>query len=138
MNAKKYLEKIREAEIKLGQRIDELNDMRSRITLISGIDYSKDRVQSSPSSGNKQIEALVDLEAKIWSAVQTEEELKDKIIGEIQQLTNPLYVDILFRRYVKFQSFERISYDMNYAYNYVCNLHGEALIAFENEVLNLS
>lgn len=137
MTAKEYLSQIHKTDIKIGQRITELQQMYDRISILSGIDYSKDRVQSSPETGNKQIEALVDLENDIKRMVEKESELKHRIIGEIQQLENPLYVDILFRRYVDCQSFERIACDMNYAYNYVCTLHGEALKEFD-KVLNFS
>ena len=137
MTAKEYLSQIHKTDIKIGQRITELQQMYDRISILSGIDYSKDRVQSSPGTGNKQIEALVDLENDIKRMVEKESELKHRIIGEIQQLENPLYVDILFRRYVDCQSFERIACDMNYAYNYVCTLHGEALKEFD-KVLNFS
>ena len=135
MRAKDYLDQIHKMDVRVGQRITELSQMRERLSLIEGIDYSKDRVQSSPTSGNKQIEAIVDCEAEIIKLIEEETQLKHKIIGEIQQLENPLYVDLLFRRYVECLSFERIACDMGYVYNYVCNLHGEALKEFEKEVL---
>ena len=138
MRAKDYLDQIHRIDIRIGQRITELNEMRARMTLIEGIDYSKDRIQSTPTSGNKQVEEIVDLEAEIIRLVETEARLKHKIIGEIQELENPIYVDLLFRRYVECQPFERIACDMGYVYNYVCNLHGEALKEFETQVLNLS
>ena len=134
--AKEYLSKIRKLDIQVAQRITELNQMRERLSIITGIDYSKDRVQTMPSTGNKQIEAIVDMENEILRLVQEETETKHKIIGEIQQLENPIYVDILFRRYVECHSFEKISCDMGYVYNYVCNLHGEALEDFAKQVLN--
>lgn len=138
MRAKEYLDQIRKLDIKIGQRITELEQMRQRLSVISGIDYSKDRVQSSPSSGNAQVEKLVDMDREIWGMIEQETELKHKIIDEIQQLENPIYVDLLFRRYVQCHSFERIACDMGYVYNYVCNLHGEALREFETKVLNFS
>lgn len=141
MRAKDYLDQIHRIDIRVGQRIAELNEMRARITYIEGIDYSKDRVQGTPSSGNKQIEDIVDIERDIVRLVETEAKMKHRIIGEIQRLENPVHVDLLFRRYVECQPFERIACDMGYVYNYVCNLHGEALKAFEEKVmkpLNLS
>ena len=138
MRAKDYLEQIHKLDVKVGQRITELNQMRERLTIIEGIDYSKDRVQSTPTSGNKQIEDIVDLENDIKRLIQVESGVKHKIIGEIQTLDNPIHVDLLFRRYVECHSFERIACDMGYVYNYVCNLHGEALKAFEEQVLNFS
>lgn len=134
MTAKNYLKQIGIYEMRVAQRIEEVNHMRERINIMSGIDYSKDRVQMSPTSGNKQIEELVDMEAKVMKMISKEECLRDTIIGQIQQMTNPLYVDILFRRYVQLHSLERIASDMNYSYKYICNVHGKALQAFEKDV----
>ena len=138
MRAKDYLRKIEKLDMMIGQRITELNQMRERLSILTGIDYSKDRIQATPSSGNKQIEEMADFEAEILKMIDDETTLKHRIIAEIQILDNALYVDILFRRYVKLQSFERIACDMCYAYNYVCTVHGKALKAFEEQVLNLS
>ena len=131
MKAKDYLQQIRIMDIKIGQRITELTQMRERISIMGGIDYSKDRVQTSPTTGNKQIETLVDLESEINRMINEEAELKHIIIGEIQQLDNPVHVDILFRRYVQMQSFERIANDIFLSYYRVIHLHGEALQAMQ-------
>ena len=136
MRAKEYLSQIRLLDIRIGQRIEELNEMRARVSILTGIDYSKDRIQVMPSTGNKQIEELVDFENTLLDMIQRETELKHRVIGEIQELNNPIYVDLLFRRYVECSSFEKIACDMSYAYNYVCTLHGEALKEFESKVLN--
>ena len=135
MRAKDYLDQIHKMDVRVGQRITELNQMRERLSILTGIDYSKDRIQTMPSTGNKQIEAIVDMENEIVELIEEETQLKHKVIGEIQTLENPIYVDLLFRRYVECHSFERIACDMGYVYNYVCNLHGEALKEFENKVL---
>lgn len=134
MRAKEYLQQIHKQDIKIGQRITQLQQMRDRVHIMGSFDYSKDRVQSTPTSGNKQIEDLVDFENEIKDMIKREQLLKDKIISEIQTLENAVHVDILFRRYVECQSFERIACDMNYTYQYVLNLHGEALKAFEQNM----
>ena len=138
MRAKDYLNQIRLLDVMIGQRIEELEEMRARISVVTGIDYSKDRVQSTPESGNKQIENLVDFENGLLDLIYKETKVKHRIIGEIQELNNPVYVDLLFRRYVECHSFERIASDMGYAYHYVCTLHGEALKEFDCKVLNYS
>lgn len=138
MRAKEYLQQIRKLDIRIGQRITQLQEMRDRVHIMGSFDYSKDRVQSTPTSGNKQIEDLVDFERDLAELIKHEQTLKDKIITEIQLLENPIHVDILFRRYVEMQSFERIACDMGYVYNYACSLHGDALKEFEEKVLNFS
>lgn len=134
MRAKEYLQQIHKQDIKIGQRITQLQQMRDRVHIMGSFDYSRDRVQSSSESGNKQIEDIVDLEHEIKDMIRREQQLKDKIISEIQALESAVHVDILFRRYVDCQSFERIACDMNYTYQYVLNLHGEALKAFEQNM----
>lgn len=136
MKAKEYLNQIRLMDIALGNYITELEQMRERISIVTGIDYSKDRIQASPETGNRQIEELVDFERMVLDKIKAETDLRHKIIEEIQTLTNPIYVEILSRRYVECHSFERIACNMGYAYNYVCTLHGEALKEFDRVVLN--
>ena len=136
MTAEEYLQQIQLIDIRITQRISEVEQLRQRITLIGGLDYSKDRVQMSPTTGNKQIETLVDMEAEVLEMIENESRLKHEIIEEIQSLGNSAYVDILYRRYVQFQSFEQIAYNLKYAYNYVATIHGEALKEFEGKVLN--
>lgn len=138
MRAKDYLGQIKKLDMRIGQRITELQQMRDRLSVMTGIDYSRDKIQATPSSGNKQIEELVDFENGIIQMINEETKLKHRIIAEIQILDNALYADILFRRYVECLSFERIACDMGYAYNYVCTVHGNALKAFEDKVLNFS
>ena len=65
MRAKEYLQQIRKLDIRIGQRITQLQQMRDRVHIMGSFDYSKDRVQSSPEAGNKQIEDLVDFEQSI-------------------------------------------------------------------------
>lgn len=135
MKAKEYLSQIRKMDIAIGNYLTELAQMRERISIVTGIDYSKDRIQSTPESGNKQIEELVDFENMVLEKIKAETDLRHKIIEEIQMLSNPIYVEILSRRYIDGNSFERIACDMGYVYNYVCNLHGKSLQDFEDTVL---
>ena len=51
----------------------------------------------------------------------------DDRISSIEQLSNDTYRDVLYKRYAEYKSFEQISVEMGYVYNYTCNLHGDAL-----------
>lgn len=135
MRAKDYLGQIHKLDMRIGQRITELNQMRERLNILTGIDYSKDKIQSTPSSGNIEVEEMVDFENEILKMIEEETRLKNRIIAEIQILDNALYVDILFRRYVECLSFEKIACDMGYSYNYVLNIHGRALKSFLDKVV---
>ena len=61
----------------------------------------------------------------------------DDRISSIEKLSTDTHRSILFKRYVEDKSFEVISVEMGYAYNYTCNLHGDALREL-SKVLNFS
>ena len=66
MRAKEYLQQLRRLDTVIDQKIKELDDLRSMSTSVGSIDYSKERVQTSPSGDapfvkivNKMIELVV-------------------------------------------------------------------------------
>ena len=135
---KEYLLQIHRIDIRIKQRMAQLDQMRERLNFLGSFDYSKDRVQVSPESGNRQIEKIVDAERELVELIKHEQERRGKIISEIQSLDNSLYGEILYHRYVEWFSFERIAVDMGYSYNYICTLHGEALNDFRDKILKTS
>lgn len=136
-DAKTYLKEIREKR----QHIERLKERRAALHLdvsFGGMDYSADRIQNSPK--NKLEEAAVKLYERIERIDKTIARLSVEIddrIESIEALQNDNYREILFKRYVEGKSFEEISVEMKYVYNYTCNLHGEALKKLSN-VLNFS
>lgn len=138
MTAKDYLREIRKIDLLIDQKITEYDALRSGRSYVGGMDYAKDRVQTSPEGTGfaRLSDKLTDLQREIDREIDEWSDTRHERINQIQRLARPEYVDILFRRYVKYQSFESISSELRYSYNYVCNLHGEALREFEKKVLN--
>ena len=101
-----------------------------------------ERVQTSPANiQENMIVKYLDLEREIDKMIDAYVDQKDKIINQIHELSDVRYIRILFDRYVPDEkghtkSFEQISVDMNYSYTYVCDLHGQALIAFAETIRN--
>ena len=138
MTAKEYLQQIQRNDIKINQLIKEAEDLRKSIVFISGIDYTKDRVQASPDSSTgpmKTIERWYDLERDIEKRIDQHVRLKHKIIQEIQSLKKSEYSEILYMRYVNYMSLEEIACSLKYSYYRVAHLHGEALQAFVSTCL---
>ena len=79
---------------------------------------------------NKLEEAMVKLSDRIEyldrKIAEISVEIDDRI-NSIELVGNVAYRDVLFKYYAEYKSFEQISVEMGYAYNYTCNLHGEAL-----------
>lgn len=135
MTAKEYLQQVRLADVKMLQRVNQLKEVRASISYMSGIDYSKERVQSTPQAGNKQIEKLVDLEAEVNNIIDETVAAKHKVINEIQSLDNADYIQLLYKRYIEFKPFETIASEMYLSYYRTCHLHGDALKEFQQKVL---
>ena len=135
--AKDYLREIKV----LRQYLQRLRERRASLHLdvsFGGIDYSADRIQTTPK--NKMEEAMIKLSERLEkidnSIAKVSVDIDDRI-SSIEKLNNDTHRSILFKRYVEDKSFEVISVEMGYAYNYTCNLHGDALREL-SKVLNFS
>lgn len=134
MKAKEYLKKLQRLDTVTTQKISELGDLRMKLCSVGGIDYSKERVQTSPSGDASFVNAIgriTDLESEINREIDNFVDEKHKIINQIQGLKNSDYITLLFKRYVEFKKFETIAVEMNFTYQYVLNMHGYALREFE-------
>lgn len=135
--AKQYLQKIRKLDRMIEQRIKERDSLR-QFDGVGAIAYDSDPVQTSPKAGapfESTVEKLIALEEELDRLIDEYVTLKDKIIGEIQGLSNTVYVTLLHKRYVEYKSLEVIAVEMHYSYERVRHLHGYALRAFELEYL---
>nr|DAO87965.1 MAG TPA: Protein of unknown function (DUF1492) [Caudoviricetes sp.] len=136
MRAKEYLQQLRRLDTVIDQKIKELDDLKVKSTCIGGFDYSKERVQTSPSGDApyaKTVHRMIDLNEKINRDIDDFVDRKHKIINEIQSLENTKHIQILFKKYVEYKSFEQISVEMNYTYQYIVLLHGYALKEFSQK-----
>lgn len=134
MTAKEYLKQIEELDIKIKQREEQLECLRETAGGAAAIRYDKDNIQVSVCGDmiERNVIRLVELEEKIFKDKVKKETLKAKIIDQIQALDDKRYVEILYRRYVKYDKFEQIAIDLSYDYVYLRALHGEALGMFES------
>lgn len=133
MTAKNYLRQIRLLDQRITQRMEEAAELRQLALGFHAVEIKQDAVQTSP-DGDKMAEAVgryVDLEEEINRMIDDFVDLKHKIIGEIQKLDDDRLMTLLHLRYVRYMTFEKIAVEMGYTYQWVCELHGQALQAFE-------
>lgn len=130
MTAKQYLSQLRTLDTKINQMQEELYMLRcaaERTTpaqdTLSGGSGGSDRV------GNISAR-MSDLDIEINERIDELVDLRHMIIGQIHTLDDDRYINILYRRYVRYQSLERISVEMHYSYQSIRRMHGRALQAF--------
>lgn len=140
MTAKEYLQQLQRLNTVIDQKIKELGDLRIMSTSVGGIDYSKDRVQTSPSNDApfvKIINKMIELDEEINREIDFFVDEKHRIINQIQGLQNSKHIEILYKRYVEFKRLEVVAVEMNFTYQYIVELHGYALKEFQNTYENL-
>ena len=138
MTPKEYLGQVRKLRLMIEQRQKELDQLaEQKLGAVSGIDYSKIPVKGARRVGASFEQAAIkslDLTAEIAGLISEYTGLKHKIIGEIQQLDKPEYMQVLYKRYVEDKRWEVIAVEMGYSCDHVRHLHGWALRDFEKSI----
>lgn len=130
---------VRKLKILIEQRQKELDQLtEQKLNSVSGIDYSKIPVKGARRVGASFEQAVVqslDLAEEIAGLIKKYTDLKHQIIGEIQSLDKPEYMQVLYKRYVENKRLEEIAREMNYDDVYIRRLHGRALQEFARKFL---
>lgn len=139
LSAKEYLSQLEVIDEQINQNLERLDDMKSGACDTGGIDYSKDRVQTS-TSGDKlcnDVIRYVSLNDQINAEIDLFVEAKEQIIREIRSLRKKEYIQVLYKVYVQYKSIRQTANEMKKCYSYVLELHKKALAAFEETYKNL-
>lgn len=139
LSAKKYLEQLEIIDMMINQDLERLDDMKTDACSAGGIDYSKDRVQTSMSGdsiGNVVVRYMT-LNDEINAEIDSFVNAKNQIIQEIRGLKDKNYINVLYKVYVQYKSVRQASKEMKMSYSYVIELHNRALDMFENTYSNL-
>lgn len=134
MTAKEYLSKLQRLNVIIDQKLKEVGYLRSIADGVGCIDYSQERVSSSPSGEPpfvRNVIKIIELENEINKEIDFFVDEKHKIINEIHGLQDSRYIEILYKHYVEFKRLEVVAVEMNYTYQYVVELHGYALKEFQ-------
>lgn len=140
LSARVYLEQLEIIDMQINQDIERLGEMKENAMSTGGIDYSRDRVQTSP-RGDKlcsDVARYVAFDEEINAEIDRFVDAKEQIIREIRELRDVNYVQVLFKVYVQFKSLKVSALEMKRSYNFVLDVHKKALKAFEEMHENLT
>lgn len=81
--------------------------------------------------GRNQMEdavcAIYELEQELSGRILESIAVRKEIEAAIEAVRNPVYREVLRRKYIDGNTLEKIAVDLNYSYVHVCRLHGWAL-----------
>ena len=131
---KEELNKIISLDSRINSKIRQLDELRQTIGNIQSIDYSKDKVQTSPSNQiENTIIKIMDHEEKIAKDIDNLIEMKEQARKAINKVEG-IYGVVLEMRYLECMQFEEIAYRLNYSLVHIHRLHGQALNMIANVI----
>lgn len=136
--AKEYLLQVSRAEHRIKRLQEEIQTLQELVTSTSAISQGE-RVISS-TSHDKMADTICTIEERIeeWNTeVRKLVEIRAEIMTTISKLSNEEYREILYKRYCQSKKWEEIALEMNYTYQWVCKLHGRALLELDKVLNNL-
>ena len=128
MTAKDYLSQAKYLDTRINSKIRQvadLNDLATKATTtLTGMPHHPNHGRSTMADC---VAKIVDLQAEINADIDALVDLKRDILETIKGLENQEYQTILERRYLCFETWERIAAEMEYDLRWLFRLHGKAL-----------
>jgi DNA repair exonuclease SbcCD ATPase subunit len=106
---------------------EELENYRSMATKITQAWSDMPKAQSNENRIEVITEKIIEVESQINDELDELQSVRTEIENAINQIPNETYQELLERRYIQGQRWERIAIEMMYDYRYVLKLHGKAL-----------
>lgn len=140
ISARKYLQQLEILDTQINDDIAMLSDMKMLACSAGGIDYSRDKVQTSPVGDKlcKDVVRYTMFDQHINEEIDKFVDAKKQIIAEIRGLHDKNYIQILTKVYVQFKTVKDAAREMKKSYNYTVKLHNSALAEFEETYKNLT
>ena len=136
MTNKEYFQQALWLDRKINSYIREAERLREMTVSIRSPSLG-DKVQTSPRGDAfaAAMAAIADRDIQRRELLYTYEELRDRIVGQIIAMPNPLQARVLYDRYVQNRTLVQIADETHYSYTRVCHVHGQALADFYRRYL---
>lgn len=129
---KEELKNIKYLNERINSKLRQLEELKAMKGAVCGIDYSKDKIQTSPSNSQEDlIIKIVDLENAIKKDIDKLTEMKNKAREEINKLQG-IYATILELKYLENMDWEEIADRLNYSKESLHRKHRRALKEIAN------
>lgn len=132
MTVKQYLRQLGKLQQNIRILTEELEERRTRLTSTAA-PVLGDKVQSSTSGDSfaSAIAAIADKDIQRQTLICVYEEMRDRIVEQILGMdASEIERQILYAHYVQGESLKVIADKNAYSYDWICHMHGRALIKF--------
>lgn len=128
MTVKEYLSQAKFLDQRINSKVQQvtaLNDLATKATsTLTGMPHNPNHATSTM---EETIAKIIDLQAEINRDIDRLVDLKKELFNTIKAVGDTEYQTILEKRYLCFQSWEKISVEMGYDLRWMYRLHGKAL-----------
>ena len=128
MNAKEYLKQAFYLDKRINSKLEQVESLNALATKATS---TLSDMPKSPNRGSSKLEdtivKIVDLQEEINRDIDKLVDLKAEMVGTIKQIQNKELQVILEKRYLCFESWEKIAVEMNYSIQHIFRLHSKAL-----------
>lgn len=133
MQTIEYLEQIYRLTVIINNKKAEIDELKDLFYGTSGI-FISERVQSQNAADTTSEVAIkiIERENEITKGLADAITSRKHIINQIESMSNPVYCDILSKRFIQNKGWTEISRSVNYTYKQTKRLYRKALTTFEN------
>lgn len=135
MNIQRYLYQVKILDTKIKQKQEQYKQLYESVHSVGAVRYDKELTQTSRTGDalEKSVIRYLEVEEEIKNETINFQEIKHKIINEIQELDDDRFINLLYKKYIQFKNYDVIADEMNYSYDYVKELHRNSIKAFEEK-----
>lgn len=128
--AKEILQKVKTLDVLIESKRREISHLREKL-YYKGLSYGE-KISSSFQSDSREmmIATIIDYETELRKDVENLIELKKNIAVTIEKIKDADCIDVLYKRYFEFKTWDVIADEMHRVRRQVTRIHGKALYLF--------
>lgn len=128
MNAKEYLKQAFYLDKRINSKLEQVESLNALATKATS---TLSDMPKSPNRGSSKLEdtivKIIDLQEEINRDIDKLVDLKAEMVGTIKQIQNKELQVILEKRYLCYETWEKIAVDMNYDIRHIHRLYNLGL-----------
>ena len=127
-DAKAYLKKVKLYDTHIDNKLAELERLKAMVTKITQT-WKEDVVSGSRSQDKigDAVSRIVDLQKEINKDIDSFVDMKQEILDLVDKIEDADQLNVVYKRYILYETFEQIACEMHMTFRNVCYIHGKAL-----------